>query len=374
MAIQHGRMAVLAAVIVLALAAVGGLVTVAANGQQPDAARRPAGADNPTQGPTPPAHGAFFGARVKGATYTDSADIAAVAHLQQNIGRRLAIVHVYHLWQDPFPSSSDLAFLRQGSTLLLSWSGTDTRAIAAGRYDSMIRQRALAVKALGRRIFLEWRWEMDRPGLQAQIHSPADYIAAWDHIRSIFAEEHVTNVGWVWCPTADGFATGKAPAYYPGNNAGRLGLRRRLPGIRAIPLVREYCHTVPVLGVTPPQAGDDWRVWRAKYLRGPAAGTMAPERSSHGTRQPASQGTCVLRRKCQAELFSRPRLSSTGSVSPYRPLSLFQPGGSALIVKQFNSTLRVPAIAARNLGLRRGRAQPWLSCAKPFGELKLPLA
>ena len=156
---------------------------------------------------------------MKGATYTDSADIAAVAHLQQNIGRRLAIVHVYHLWQDPFPSSSDLAFLRQGSTLLLSWSGTDTRAIAAGRYDSMIRQRALAVKALGRRIFLEWRWEMDRPGLQAQIHSPADYIAAWDHIRSIFAEEHVTNVGWVWCPTADGFATGKAPAYYPGNSA-----------------------------------------------------------------------------------------------------------------------------------------------------------
>jgi hypothetical protein len=219
MAIQHGRTAVLAAVIVLALAAVGGLVTVAANGQQPDVARRPAGADNPTQGPTPPAHGAFFGARVKGATYTDSADIAAVAHLQQDIGRRLAIVHVYHLWQDPFPSSSDLAFLRQGSTLLLSWSGTDTRAIAAGRYDSMIRQRALAVKALGRRIFLEWRWEMDRPGLQAQIHSPADYIAAWDHIRSIFAEEHVTNVGWVWCPTADGFATGKAPAYYPGNSA-----------------------------------------------------------------------------------------------------------------------------------------------------------
>ena len=374
MAIQHGRTAVLAAVIVLALAAVGGLVTVAAKGQQPDAARRPAGADNPTQGPTPPAHGAFFGARVKGATYTDSADIAAVAHLQQDIGRRLAIVHVYHLWQDPFPSSSDLAFLRQGSTLLLSWSGTDTRAIAAGRYDSMIRQRALAVKALGRRIFLEWRWEMDRPGLQAQIHSPADYIAAWDHIRSIFAEEHVTNVGWVWCPTADGFATGKAPAYYPGNSAVDWVCADAYPGYGPY---RSFANIVtPFLSWAsqPPQAGDDWRVWRAKYLRAPAAGTMAPERSSHGTRQPASQGTCVLRRKCQAELFSRPRLSSTGSVSPYRPLSLFQPGGSALIVKQFNSTLRVPAIAARNLGLRPGRAQPWLSCAKPFGELKLPLA
>jgi hypothetical protein len=214
MAIQRGRIAVLAAVIVLALAAAGGLVLAAASGQQPDAARRPVSADYPTQGPMPPAHGAFFGARVKGATYTDSADIAAVAHLQQNIGRRLAIVHVYHLWQDPFPSSSDRVFLRQGSTLLLSWSGTDTREITAGRYDSMIRQRARAIKAVGRKIFLEWRWEMDRSGLQAQIHSPADYIAAWDHIRSIFAQEHVTNVGWVWCPTAAGFATG--PCILPG--------------------------------------------------------------------------------------------------------------------------------------------------------------
>ena len=49
-------------------------------------------------------------------------------------------------------------------------------------------------------------------------HSPADYIAAWDHIRSIFAQVHVDNVAWVWCPTANGFANGTAAAYYPGNN------------------------------------------------------------------------------------------------------------------------------------------------------------
>jgi hypothetical protein len=218
MAIPRGHMVGLAAAVVLALAGVAGLVTVATSGQQPGAARSATSVDNPTQGPRPPAHGAYFGARVRGTAYTDSADIAAVDRLQQDIGRRLAIVHVYHLWQDPFPSPSDLTFLRQGSTLLLSWSGTDTRAIAAGSYDSMIRQRARAIKDLGKQIFLEWRWEMDRPGLQAQIHSPADYIAAWDHIRSIFAQEHVTNVGWVWCPTANGFATGQAAAYYPGNH------------------------------------------------------------------------------------------------------------------------------------------------------------
>lgn len=216
MAISRGRLAGLAAVLVLALGGAAGLAEAVASGQHSSAA--PDGAATVSEGPAVPAHGAYFGARVRGNAYTDSAEIAAVDRLQQSIGRRLAIVHVYHLWSDPFPSSSDLAFLRQGSTLLLSWSGTDTLAINAGRYDNMIRQRALAIKATGKPIFLEWRWEMDRSGLNAQIHSPADYIKAWDHIRAIFAQEHVTNTGWVWCPTALGFATGQAAAYYPGNN------------------------------------------------------------------------------------------------------------------------------------------------------------
>jgi hypothetical protein len=216
MAIRRGCMAGLVVVIVLALATGAVLVTMAASGQHSSAV--PGGAVNPSEGPAAPAHGAYFGARVRGTAYTDPAEIVAVDQLQHDIGRRLDIVHVFHQWQDPFPSSSDLTFLRQGSTLLLSWSGTDTRAITAGTYDSMLRRRALAIRAAGKPIFLEWRWEMDRPGLRAQIHSPADYIAAWDHIRSIFAQEHVTNVGWVWCPTARGFATGQAGAYYPGNN------------------------------------------------------------------------------------------------------------------------------------------------------------
>lgn len=221
MAIPRRRLAGLAAVLVLALGGAG-LAVAVANWPHSSAAPRGAGIAHRvytvSEGPMVPAHGAYFGARVRGNAYTDSAEIAAVDRLQQSIGRRLAIVHVYHLWSDPFPSGSDLAFLRQGSTLLLSWSGTDTLAIIGGRYDRMIRQRALAIKAVGKPIFLEWRWEMDRSGLQAEIHSPADYIKAWDHIRSIFAQEHVTNVGWVWCPTALGFATGQAAAYYPGNN------------------------------------------------------------------------------------------------------------------------------------------------------------
>ena len=58
---------------------------------------------------------------------------------------------------------------------------------------------------------------MDRPNLHSQMHSGADYVAAWDHIRAIFASAGVHNAAWVWCPTGKGFTDGRAAAYYPGD-------------------------------------------------------------------------------------------------------------------------------------------------------------
>lgn len=165
-----------------------------------------------------PDTGAYFGAWVDPTMYGQHGHLGAVKALQQQIGRRLDIVHTYLRQDAAFPTSSDLAFVRQGSMLLVSWALNDSRGIAAGEWDASIRQRAQELKALGKPVFLEWRWEMDRPNIRFEVGSPADYIAAWKHIRMIFAEQHVTNVAWVWCPTARGFANGSAQAYYPGND------------------------------------------------------------------------------------------------------------------------------------------------------------
>ena len=171
----------------------------------------------PGDGPAMPARGAYFGAWVKPPAYTQQGYLSAVTGLQRQIGRRLDIVHVYLQRWDTFPTRSERAFLHQGSTLLVSWALSDTRAIESGSYNGLIRQRARAIRAIGKPIFLEWRWEMDRPNLRAQVGSPADFIAAWKHIRAIFSQEHADNVAWVWCPTARGFAGGYASAYYPGD-------------------------------------------------------------------------------------------------------------------------------------------------------------
>ncbi|HEY3504038.1 MAG TPA: glycosyl hydrolase [Actinocatenispora sp.] len=166
----------------------------------------------------PPAHGAYLGAYAKPDPVTQPGRILAVDDLQGQLGRRLDIVHTYRKWTDPFDTESDRAFQDNGSVLLYSWAGTDTREITTGRYDTLIAERARQVRAMRRPILLEWRWEMDRPNLRAEMWSPADYVAAWRHLRTVFAAQHVTNASWVWCPTANGFAPGgDAPAFYPGD-------------------------------------------------------------------------------------------------------------------------------------------------------------
>ena len=172
---------------------------------------------NPAEAPTPPAQGAYLGAWAGPDVFTQVNEINAVDLLQQQIGRKLGIVHTYLKWQAPFPTVSDEAFLNQDSTLLISWACTDTRQIMSGADDSWIRTRASQIKALGHPVFLEWRWEMDRPNLRSQMHSGADYVAAWDHIRAIFASVGVHNAAWVWCPTGEGFTDGRADAFYPGD-------------------------------------------------------------------------------------------------------------------------------------------------------------
>ena len=127
-------------------------------------------------------------------------------------------MHTYHEWDDELPGDDDRFYAEAGRTLLLSWAGTDTREIQAGRHDELLREHARALKAFGEPVLLEWRWEMDRPNLQAEIWSPEDYVAAWKHVRGIFEDEHVRNVGWVWCPLATGFVDGRAQPFYPGDD------------------------------------------------------------------------------------------------------------------------------------------------------------
>jgi hypothetical protein len=189
----------------------------------PDLTRAPtAVADNPgpfRAGPVAaPARGAYLGAWIKPEALTHAGRLEAVDALEKDLGRRLAIVNTYRRFDQLVGTASDREFLAQGATLMVSWATGDNRSIVDGEHDRLIRQQARAVRAVHRPVLLRMRWEMDRPNLRATMWSGEDYIAAWKHVRSIFREERATNVSWVWCPTAEGFIRGDAPAFYPGDD------------------------------------------------------------------------------------------------------------------------------------------------------------
>jgi hypothetical protein len=181
----------------------------------------------PAAGPVPvfsryslaPSHGALFGAWVQPTGYTGAdAEQSAVAAFERKIGRKLAIDHLYIPWTAPMPVAVARWDQRHGSIPMISWAAARTDRIAAGRYDALIRARALQLKALHRPVLLRWFAEMDLPGSRADAISPASYVAAWRHMHRIFASVGATNVRWVWCPSASPFGTGVAKAYYPGKS------------------------------------------------------------------------------------------------------------------------------------------------------------
>ncbi|MEN3306629.1 MAG: hypothetical protein V7603_2831 [Micromonosporaceae bacterium] len=166
---------------------------------------------------SPPAVGALVGAWVRPPSLSQPGRVAAVRDLERTLGRRLDIVHTYRRFEDPFPTKSDRAYVADGAILMLSWVIDDTRVISSGVLDPRLRDWARRLRDLSGPVMLRLRWEMDRPNLSAAMWSGKDYVAAWRHVRTIFTQEQVDNVSWVWCPTAEGFAGGYAPAFYPGD-------------------------------------------------------------------------------------------------------------------------------------------------------------
>ena len=140
-----------------------------------------------------------------------------VLDLEESIGRKEDVDHIYQGWTSSFPGWRETWDNLNGRVPFVSWAKASSSAVNSGRYDGLIRQRAEDVKAAGFPILLEWFWEMDGARNRHYAGSPASFIAAWKRIHTIFDRAGVTNVSWVWCPNAWGFATGEAQKFYPGD-------------------------------------------------------------------------------------------------------------------------------------------------------------
>jgi hypothetical protein len=93
--------------------------------------------------------------------------------------------------------------------------------IASGRYDDYVHRAAVETAAYQRPVFIRLAPEMNGDwlpwGAGVNGNTPAEFIAMWRHVVSIFRAAGATNAKWVWSPNVN--CNGKCPfeAYYPGD-------------------------------------------------------------------------------------------------------------------------------------------------------------
>lgn len=98
-------------------------------------------------------------------------------------------------------------------------SGSSPSGSAAAADYQVIIATAQVIKKFGTPFLLRFAWEMNE-GSNSQCQDAQDpqqnFIAAWQNLWTIFEQEGVTQVAWLWNPGAPPADAAGAMAYYPG--------------------------------------------------------------------------------------------------------------------------------------------------------------
>jgi hypothetical protein len=169
----------------------------------------------------------------------------AIDRFAAETGRMPGIVMSYRDWNEGWstalvePRFIDPVVAR-GAVPMITWlprldSGDPVQqpaysdaTIAAGAYDAYIARAAREAAAFGRPLLVRLGHEMNGSwsswGAGVNGNSPADYVAMWRHVVSIFRAEGATNVRWVWAPNVYGSGSSSPTAaavpfqpFYPGD-------------------------------------------------------------------------------------------------------------------------------------------------------------
>src|SRR5262249_50913549 len=91
--------------------------------------------------------------------------------------------------------------------------------ITAGDYDGYLRSYARAVRAFGHPVILSFGHEMNGTWYSwGQGHaSPAQFVAAWRHVVSIFRAEGASNATWLWTVNSKNVTSGPLAPWWPGS-------------------------------------------------------------------------------------------------------------------------------------------------------------
>ncbi|MDQ2865154.1 MAG: hypothetical protein M3R51_02900 [Candidatus Eremiobacteraeota bacterium] len=212
----------------------------------------PGNTSSPTPGPTrtplaspvvagsflPPAGTRYFGAYVNSTGLVGGNTPADTAQLEAQLNRPLALHMQYEQFTANFSGRAlqdDFANYRVPIVSLNC--GAPNSQIANGTYDATLQLKALEAKNFGWPVFVRYMWDVNLPStllgrsgsnncwsdpaqggtdLPNHVFSPTQFIAAWQHIRTIFAQAGATNVIWLWTVSSSPLGTSNFLQYYPG--------------------------------------------------------------------------------------------------------------------------------------------------------------
>ena len=161
-------------------------------------ASRPVVGPPPVSATLPAAPQSYLGVYLPGVP--DS--YAGVPTFTKTTGVKPDVLAYYSGWLEPFRAAFAVAAARQGAIPLVQIDpdGTDLAAIASGRYDPYLAAYASAVRSYRLPVILGFGHEMNGSWQSwgYKHESPAEFVAAWRHIVSLFRRLGAGNVTWLW--------------------------------------------------------------------------------------------------------------------------------------------------------------------------------
>ena len=186
----------------------------------------------PAVAPAPAAGAArtiVFGAAQENRT-AGQTRMQAIQELERSIGRPLAAVRNYYLWNAAFPTADDRTLRDTGHTIYMSvkarllngaavpWRSIADAAPGTARYNEIVSW-ADRVRAFGAPVVFTFNHEPEA-ATNRDLGTNVDFIDAWRRIVSIFRERGVTNATYAWIMTDYSFEVQDrraASLWYPGD-------------------------------------------------------------------------------------------------------------------------------------------------------------
>lgn len=173
-----------------------------------------------------------LGVHLFGVSLSNVSLLDSTMQVTRKLDTSIDIVNIYVGWQTAFPLQHVRAINATGAIPEITWEpwhyqlgvkqdSYPLQAIADGYFDSYITSWAHAAAAWKGPLLLRFAHEMNGSWYPWCVgvngNSPAEYVAAYQHVHAGFSTAAASNVFWIWSPNVLTPTTANLASLYPGD-------------------------------------------------------------------------------------------------------------------------------------------------------------